>query len=96
MQFRLLVVAAIMTCAGCIRISRVGTPHPPTWIGGPASILAPNSLEGETWREQHIPLKGRPYIENPPPGLTIQPPTEPLLRHRPLAWDPSHPFTQGP
>jgi hypothetical protein len=91
--FILLGVAAL---GGCIRISPVGTPHPPFWIGAPAWLLAPNSLEGETWRERNFVLQGRQYIQNPRPGLTLEPPPESLLSHPPYSWDPSHPLTQGP
>jgi hypothetical protein len=91
-----LLAMASLGGGGCLRISPAGTPHPPWWIGAPASVLAPNSLEGETWRERNQVLKGRQYIKNPPPGLTLEPPPEPLLAHPPYAWDPSHPLTQGP
>jgi hypothetical protein len=99
MKRRLAWVLAVASLGGggCIRISPVsGTPHPPWWIGAPAALIAPNSLEGETWRQRHFVLPGRQYIENPPPGPTLEPPPEPLLEHPPYSWDPSHPFTQGP
>ncbi len=92
----LLLLAATLGSGGCIRISRVGTPHPPWWIGAPANFLSPTSLEGETWRERNLVLPGRPYIRNPPPGPTLVPPPEPLSSGPPPAWDPSHPLTQGP
>ncbi len=93
----LLLAGALFGGSGCIQISRVGTPHPPAWIGAPAAFVAPNSLEGETWRERNRVMKGREYIKNPPPGPTIEPPPHPPLAPRyPPAWDPSHPFTFGP
>jgi hypothetical protein len=91
-----LLLAPLLLASGCIRISPAGTPHPPWWIGAPAAVLSPTSLEGASWRERYNVLPGRPYISNPPPGPTLQPPPEPLTSGPPPAWDPSHPLTHGP
>jgi hypothetical protein len=91
-----LLLCTVAVGSGCIQISPVGTPHPPSWIGAPAAILAPNSLEGESWRERNVVLPGREFIRNPPPGCTLTPPPEPLLAPQPYYWDPSHPLTRGP